>query len=60
MQVTNRSFIVTGGASGLGAACVRRLVADGGRVVFAGPPAELVEADTLTGHHLAEYVAARR
>jgi excinuclease UvrABC ATPase subunit len=32
---------------------------DGGRVIFTGPPAELVaDADTLTGQHLAEYVAA--
>ncbi|WP_454294752.1 ATP-binding cassette domain-containing protein [Salana multivorans] len=30
---------------------------DGGRVVFSGPPAELVAArSTLTGQHLAEYV----
>jgi excinuclease UvrABC ATPase subunit len=30
---------------------------DGGRVVFEGPPAELTRADTLTGQHLAAYVA---
>jgi excinuclease UvrABC ATPase subunit len=30
---------------------------DGGRVVFTGPPAELVEADTLTGHHLKAYLS---
>jgi len=30
---------------------------DGGRVVFTGPPAELVEADTLTGQHLRTYVS---
>jgi excinuclease UvrABC ATPase subunit len=30
---------------------------DGGRVVFEGPPADLVAArSTLTGEHLAEYV----
>jgi excinuclease UvrABC ATPase subunit len=30
---------------------------DGGRVVFEGPPAELVKAkSTLTGEHLAAYV----
>ncbi|QWC85762.1 excinuclease ABC subunit UvrA [Nocardioidaceae bacterium] len=29
---------------------------DGGRVVFEGTPAQLVEADTLTGQHLAAYV----
>ncbi|MDO5678208.1 MAG: excinuclease ABC subunit UvrA [Propionibacteriaceae bacterium] len=31
---------------------------DGGRVVFEGPPSELVKADTLTGQHLARYVGA--
>ena len=32
---------------------------DGGRVVFTGPPADLVEArGTLTGQHLADYVGA--
>ena len=30
---------------------------DGGRVVFEGPPAELAGADTLTGQHLAAYLA---
>ncbi|HQU46502.1 MAG TPA: SDR family NAD(P)-dependent oxidoreductase [Pirellulales bacterium] len=35
MQITDHTFLVTGGASGLGAACVRRLVAAGGRAVVA-------------------------
>jgi NAD(P)-dependent dehydrogenase (short-subunit alcohol dehydrogenase family) len=35
MQINNQSFLVTGGSSGLGAACVRRLVAAGARVVIA-------------------------
>jgi NAD(P)-dependent dehydrogenase (short-subunit alcohol dehydrogenase family) len=35
MQVASRSFVVTGGASGLGAACVRRLIACNGSVVVA-------------------------
>ncbi len=35
MQTKGSTFIVTGGASGLGAAVVRRLAADGGRVVIA-------------------------
>ena len=30
---------------------------DGGHVVFEGPPAELARADTLTGQHLAAYLA---
>lgn len=29
---------------------------DGGRVVFEGPPAELVRASTLTGQHLGAYI----
>jgi NAD(P)-dependent dehydrogenase (short-subunit alcohol dehydrogenase family) len=35
MQLNDNSFIVTGGASGLGAAVTRMLAADGGRVVIA-------------------------
>jgi NAD(P)-dependent dehydrogenase (short-subunit alcohol dehydrogenase family) len=35
MQIAERTFLVTGGASGLGEACVRRLVGLGGRVVIA-------------------------
>lgn len=34
MQISGRTFLVTGGASGLGAACVRRLVGRGGHVVI--------------------------
>ncbi|HTQ38621.1 MAG TPA: SDR family NAD(P)-dependent oxidoreductase [Pirellulales bacterium] len=33
MQIKDHTFLVTGGASGLGAACARRLVANDGRVV---------------------------
>jgi NAD(P)-dependent dehydrogenase (short-subunit alcohol dehydrogenase family) len=35
MQLASRNFVVTGGASGLGAACVRRLVSQGASVVVA-------------------------
>ena len=35
MQIPNSTFLVTGGSSGLGAACVRLLAAAGGRVVIA-------------------------
>ena len=35
MEFVNSAFIVTGGASGLGAACVRMIVAAGGRAVMA-------------------------
>jgi NAD(P)-dependent dehydrogenase (short-subunit alcohol dehydrogenase family) len=35
MQIADHAFLVTGGGSGLGAACARRFVAGGGRVVIA-------------------------
>jgi NAD(P)-dependent dehydrogenase (short-subunit alcohol dehydrogenase family) len=35
MQIADHTFLVTGGGSGLGAACVRRFVAGGGRAVIA-------------------------
>jgi NAD(P)-dependent dehydrogenase (short-subunit alcohol dehydrogenase family) len=35
MQIQDRTFLVTGGSSGLGEACVRRLVADGASVIIA-------------------------
>ena len=35
MQIHDRAFLVTGGGSGLGAACVRRLAARGGRLIIA-------------------------
>lgn len=35
MQIRDRVFLVTGGSSGLGAACARMLTAAGGRVVIA-------------------------
>lgn len=35
MMVEDSTFIVTGGSSGLGAACVRKLVDGGGRVIIA-------------------------
>src|SRR4051812_15074063 len=35
MQLTNRTYLVTGGASGLGAGTVRRLAAAGANVVAA-------------------------
>lgn len=38
MRVRDRSFVVTGGASGLGLACVQRLVAAGARVVLLDLP----------------------
>ena len=35
MEIKNNAFIVTGGSSGLGAACVRRLAGQGGHVLIA-------------------------
>ena len=35
MEINGNSFLVAGGSSGLGAACVRRLAANGARVVIA-------------------------
>ncbi len=35
MNIRGNVFLVTGGSSGLGAACVRRLAADGARVIIA-------------------------
>jgi NAD(P)-dependent dehydrogenase (short-subunit alcohol dehydrogenase family) len=35
MDIKDRTFLVTGGGSGLGAACVRRFASRGGRVVIA-------------------------
>lgn len=40
MRIEQRTFLVTGGASGLGAACVGRLIASGARVVVADLNAE--------------------
>ncbi len=40
MQIAGRTFLVTGGASGLGAATARRLVAAGGNAVIADTNAE--------------------
>ena len=44
MEIVNQVFIVTGGASGLGAATVRMLAAAGGKVVIADLQAEAGQA----------------
>src|SRR4051812_41747051 len=44
MQIQNNVFIVTGGASGLGAATARMLVAAGGKVVLADVQVEAGQA----------------
>lgn len=52
MQIQNNVFIVTGGASGLGAATARMLAGSGGKVVIADVQAEAGEtlARELDGH----------
>ena len=44
MEIRNKTFLVTGGASGLGEATARALVAAGGRVVLADLNQERGEA----------------
>ena len=43
MQVEDRSFLITGGSSGLGAACATSLVANGNRVMIADVNCEAAE-----------------
>lgn len=47
MQVNNQTFLITGGASGLGQACARRLVRHGGKVVIAD--LNVVAGEALVG-----------
>ena len=47
MQITDRTFLVTGGASGLGAATARRLAGSGGNVVVSDTNAEQGKALVL-------------
>jgi NAD(P)-dependent dehydrogenase (short-subunit alcohol dehydrogenase family) len=72
MQLANRSFIVSGGASGLGEACVRMLVGGGAKVVIAdlateageklvgelGNAVRFVECDVADGAALQKAVEA--
>jgi NAD(P)-dependent dehydrogenase (short-subunit alcohol dehydrogenase family) len=54
MQISDKTFIVTGGASGLGGACVKRLCAAGGRAIVADLNEEAGErlAESLPGKAL--------
>src|SRR5262245_33689004 len=74
MQVGGRTFLVTGGASGLGAATARRLAAAGGKVVISdinaeqgarlaaelGANASFVSTDVTDGAQVGQAVAASR
>jgi NAD(P)-dependent dehydrogenase (short-subunit alcohol dehydrogenase family) len=52
MQIANHTFLVSGGASGLGAACVRMLAGAGGNVVIA-------DLNKAAGEALASALGAR-
>ena len=52
MQIANKTFIVTGGASGLGGACVRRLCTHGGKAIIA-------DVNEKVGEALAEELAGK-
>jgi len=74
MQVGGRTFLITGGASGLGAATARRLAAAGGKVVISdinadqgarlaaelGSSASFVSTDVTDGAQVGRAVAAAR
>ncbi|MBL9093803.1 MAG: SDR family NAD(P)-dependent oxidoreductase [Planctomycetaceae bacterium] len=51
MDIANRSVLITGGASGLGAACARMVVADGGRAI-------VFDRDEAAGQSLAGELGA--
>ena len=71
MQIKDHVFIVTGGGSGLGAACVRKIVAEGGKAVIAdidlaagaaladelGPAARAILVDVTSGEDAEASVA---
>ena len=52
MQIADQTFLVTGGGSGLGAACVQALNKAGGQVVIA-------DVNAATGEALAGELGAR-
>jgi NAD(P)-dependent dehydrogenase (short-subunit alcohol dehydrogenase family) len=52
MQIANKTFIITGGASGLGGACVKRLCAAGGKAIIA-------DVNEKVGEELAESLAGK-
>ncbi len=74
MQIADRTFLVTGGSSGLGAACAKLLVKEGARVVVAdlnrpmgaqvaaelGAAAKFAETDVTSDASAAQAVEAAR
>ncbi len=58
MEIAQHTFLVTGGASGLGAACARRLVAGGGNVVVVDLNREAGEALVAELGDAARFAAA--
>ncbi|MCA9949079.1 MAG: 3-hydroxyacyl-CoA dehydrogenase [Anaerolineales bacterium] len=52
MQINQKTFLVTGGSSGLGAACVRRLAANGANLV-------IVDLNAEAGESLAAEIGAQ-
>jgi NAD(P)-dependent dehydrogenase (short-subunit alcohol dehydrogenase family) len=72
MEIAGRTFLITGGASGLGAACARRLVGRGAQVVIAdlnsaagvsladelGPLARFVRVDVTQAADVEQALAA--
>ena len=58
MEIAQHAFLVTGGASGLGAACARRLVAGGGNIVVVDLNREAGEALVAELGDAARFAAA--
>jgi len=58
MQIKNRTFIVTGAASGLGAATARMLIEQGGNVILVDLPQSAGAETTRELGHQARFVAA--
>ena len=60
-RYSDRRVLITGAGSGIGQACVLRILDEGGRVVAAGAPADLLSqaAVSHTARELARFRQAR-
>ena len=58
MKIDGTSFFVTGGGSGLGAACVRHFASRGGKVLIADVQEEAGKA--LAARHRAGWIVSRK